>query len=372
MKVLYDHQIYSSQVYGGISRYFYELINRFDDDDEKITPLLDVRFSNNYYIRNLAALSPHYFLKNLNFRGKNRILEWINRMHTVSLLKKNEYDLFHPTFYNPYFLEHLNDKPFVLTIMDLIHEFYPELPNAAGELASKKALIEKADRIISISQNTKNDLLKLYDIPAEKVDVIHLAQSNLNTLNGNCSVSFPEKFILFVGQRKYYKNFPVLLKAFSQLSRELPDYYLFCAGGGSFEQKELSLIEEYSVTHKVIQFNLSDHELKCAYQRAEAFVFPSDYEGFGIPVLEAFSNDCPVILSNASCFPEVGGQGAMYFERDCVEDLSTKIRELLLNKDLKQDLIEKGRDRNKHFSWEKTAVETIDVYKKVLALHGDK
>lgn len=365
MKIFYDHQIYSSQVYGGISRYFYELINHFADD-EQIHPLLDVRFSNNYYIHNLATLSPHYFLKSFNFRGKNRILELINRMHTVSLVKKNEYDIFHPTFYNPYFLEYLNGKPFVLTVMDFIHEFYPELPNAAGELASKKALIEKADRIISISQNTKNDLLKLYDISAEKVDVIHLAQSDLAAFGGNCSISFPEKFILFVGQRKYYKNFPVLLKAFSKISKEIPDYYLFCAGGGSFDQEELSLIEKSSVPNKVIQFNLSDYELKCAYQKAETFVFPSDYEGFGIPTLEAFANDCPVILSNASCFPEVGGNAAMYFEKNNAEDLSSKILELSSNKDLRKDFIFKGKERIKLFSWEKTATETIDVYKKVL------
>ena len=299
-------------------------------------------------------------------------MELINRMHAVSLLKKNEYDLFHPTFYSPYFLEHLNGKPFVLTVMDFIHEFYPELPNAAGELDSKKILIEKADRIISISQNTKNDLLKFYDIPEGKVDVVYLAQSDLASFGENCSISFPEKFILFVGQRKYYKNFPVLLKAFSILSKKMSDCYLFCAGGGSFNQEELSMIEEYSVADKIMQFNLSDYELKCAYQKAEIFVFPSDYEGFGIPTLEAFANECPVILSNASCFPEVGGEAVMYFEKNCVEDLYDKMLELLLNKDLRQDLIEKGRSRNKHFSWEKTATETIDVYKKVLASNGAK
>ena len=371
MKVLYDHQIYSSQVYGGVSRYFYELINLFVND-EQIDPLLDVRFSNNYYIRNLNTKSPRYFFKRWNFRGKNRILELINRKRTVSLLKQNEYDIFHPTFYNPYFIEQLNGKPFVLTVMDFIHEFYPELPNAAGELASKKVLIEKAERIICISQNTKNDLLKLYDVPEEKIDVIYLAQADLGSLDKQCSVAFPGKFVLFVGQRKYYKNFPVLLKAFAEINKEIPDCYLFCAGGGSFDQEELALIEEYSLADKLMQCNLSDYELKCAYQKAQVFVFPSDYEGFGIPTLEAFANDCPVILSNGSCFPEIGGQGAMYFEKNCVEDLSEKLLELLTNEDLRKDFISKGKERLKDFSWEKTAAETIDVYKKVLAVNGDK
>jgi glycosyltransferase involved in cell wall biosynthesis len=365
MKVFYDHQIYSSQVYGGVSRYFYELINLFGDN-EQIDPLLDVRFSNNYYIRNLGTRSPYSFFKNWNFSGKNRILERINRLHTLSLLKKNDYDIFHPTFYNPYFIKHLDGKPFVLTVMDFIHEFYPELPNAAGELASKKTLIEKAERIICISQNTKNDLLKLYDVPKEKVDVIYLAQADLGTSDKQCSVAFPEKFILFMGQRKYYKNFKVLLKSFSKISKEFPDCYLFCAGGGSFNQEEISLIEKFSVTNKLMQFNLSDYELKCAYQKAQTFVFPSDYEGFGIPTLEAFANGCPVILSNASCFSEIGGEAAMYFEKNCVEDLSSKMIEVLQNKDLRDNLIAKGAERNKQFSWEKTTAKTLELYKKVL------
>ena len=368
MKVLYDHQIYSSQVYGGISRYFYELINRFVTD-EQIDPLLDVRFSNNYYIRNLKIKYPYSFFKNWDFRGKNRILEYLNRIHTYSLLKNTEYDLFHPTFYNPYFLEHLNNKPFVLTVHDLIHEIYPQLPNAASEISDRKKLIETASMIITPSQNTKNDLLKFYDVSEKKVEVIYHGSYKTNKSN-EINIKFPKKYFLFVGSRVFYKNFSIVLKSIAAIKKEYKDIHLICAGGGEFSKAEYDLICDLNLESNILQYSFSDAELKTVYAKAIALIFSSQYEGFGIPILEAFSNNCPCILASASCLPEVAGHAALYFDPESTGELSSKMTEVLLDQDLRYDLIEKGKDRNKYFSWEKTAAETIDIYKKVLADSG--
>jgi glycosyltransferase involved in cell wall biosynthesis len=370
MKVLYDHQIYSSQVYGGVSRYFCELINCFFNNEE-IIPLIDVWFSNNSYINNSPEIFSYHFLKNFNFNGKNRILEWINRIHSISLIKKNNFDLFHPTFYNPYFLKYLDNKPFVLTVHDLIHEIYPQLPNAEKEVSAKKQLIEKATRIITPSANTKNDLLKFYHLDPDKVSVIPHGFFELKNDTEN-EFKLPAKYFLFVGSRVFYKNFTQLLEAFAEIKKEYSDIKLICVGGGEFSKLETELISSLNLHNLVCQYSFSDNQLKTAYSKAIAFIFPSLYEGFGIPILEAFSNNCPCILANSSCFPEVAGDAALYFKPDNTDDLKEKMSDILSNEKLRKELIEKGKNRLKNFSWEKTADKTIEVYKQAINTYGAK
>lgn len=365
MDIFYDHQIFSSQVFGGISRYFYQLISRLNETGESHARV-DVIFSNNYYYHTLPEASSLYFFKNYNFIGKNRILECINRIRSLSILDEQSFDLFHPTYNNPYFLNKLGKKPFVVTVHDMIHELYPDLPNAAKEAANKKEMILNANGIIVPSEHTKKDILKLYNIDADKINVIYHGRPCLNTQNSSEKVELPDQYLLFVGQRNYYKNFPLLLKAFYMLKKDFPELCIICVGGGCLSNQEKLLTDKYSISDRVIQLNLSDSMLNTAYKKAKAFIFPSEYEGFGIPVLEAFENECPVLLANSSCFPEIAQNAALYFENGEANDLANNILDIMNKPDLRDRLTAAGQKRCLNFSWERTTLQTEKLYSRIV------
>lgn len=141
---------------------------------------------------------------------------------------------------------------------------------------------------------------------------------------------------------------------------------LICAGGGKFSAQERREIGRRRLSDKIFQLEANDSVLAYLYSRAAAFVFPSLYEGFGIPILEAFVCGCPVLLSNRSSLPEVGGDAAAYFDPESVSSLVEKLTEILDDKGLADDMRTSGLNRLKLFSWENTALKTIETYKKVL------
>lgn len=365
MNIFYDHQIFSSQVFGGISRYFYQLISRLNETGDA-NARVDVFCSNNYYYHTLPEASRRYFFKNWNFKGRNRVLEHINRIRSLSTLKEQSFDLFHPTYNNPYFLDKLGPKPFVITVHDMIHELYPELPNATTEAAHKKEMILNANRIIVPSKHTKNDILKFYNIDADKICVIYHGSPCISAQNISDKTELPKKYLLFVGQRSYYKNFTLLLKALGMLKQDFPELYIVCIGGGNLNNQEKLLANELAISDRLIQVNLSDAMLNSAYKKALAFIFPSEYEGFGIPVLEAFENHCPAILANSSCFPEIAQDSALYFTNGNENDLACKIIDIIKQPDLREQLISSGKKRAFEFSWEKTVTQTKELYMQIV------
>jgi glycosyltransferase involved in cell wall biosynthesis len=142
---------------------------------------------------------------------------------------------------------------------------------------------------------------------------------------------------------------------------------LICAGGGKFSTQERKEIHRLQLSDKIIQMDIHDNLLAYLYSQAQVFVFPSLYEGFGIPILEAFACGCPVLLSNRSSLPEVGGDAARYFDPESIPSLVEKLAEVMKNKALAEEMRTKGLDRSKLFSWENTALKTIETYKKVLS-----
>ena len=208
MEVLYDHQCFSMQEYGGISRYFYHLIKEFLKDDEMIVDL-SLKYSNNHYINSDESTRVKNFLGLKNFKGKKILLEHVNRHESIKTIKRNAFDIFHPTYYNSYFLEHLGNKPFILTVFDLTHEIFPHIAHRMDKtIKFKKLLTKDAKKIIAISRNTKDDLINLLKVDPKKIEVIHLAAS----INGEMALKpddlkLPERYILYIGSRNYYKNF---------------------------------------------------------------------------------------------------------------------------------------------------------------------
>ena len=295
MKVLYDHQCFVQQQYGGVSRYHYQLIkelNKLQDVDAK----LSLKYSNNFYINEDKSFDVKKFFPKHKFYFKRTILDYINRISTNRILEEGDYDIFHPTYFNPYFLNHLNNKPFVLTVYDSIHEKYPEIINSIDKtLENKKVLLSKAGLIIAISNSTKNDLIQFYNIPPEKIEVIYLAASiNKSLASSNLKLNLPEKYILFVGNRDFYKNFNNFILAVEPLLKEHKDLFLICAGGSIFTNEEKKFFQSKQLENKILHKGADDITLATLYANALAFIFPTLYEGFGIPALEAMNCDCPV------------------------------------------------------------------------------
>lgn len=313
MKILYDHQVFTWQKYGGISRYFYELIKEFDKGDD-ITISTSLVFSNNHYISDGRLVKHFKLFPNKEFRGKQRLMTPFNKIATLRQLKKQNFDLFHPTYYDPYFLKYIGDKPFVLTIYDMIHEKFSEMFLPSDKTSERKRLlVEKATKIIAISESTKKDLIELFGTDESKIEVVYLGNSMFSKPDAQINFQIPKKYILFVGSRGGYKNFEGFIKSVASILNQNKELFVVCVGGGKFTSGEMQLLSDLTITEQVVQYNLDDESLAYLYKNALAFIFPSLYEGFGIPVLESFACSCPLLYNNTSSLPEIAGDGADNF-----------------------------------------------------------
>mgnify|MGYP001407146430 CR=1 FL=1 len=364
MNVLFDYQAFWFQKQGGISRYFSCLMNSVDKNNY-FNYTNSTLFSNNIYLKDKNV---NTFLKNRDFAGKNTLfsgLKYLNRANCMRLANRGDFDVFHPTYYEDYFLNKTK-IPFVLTCHDLTMEKFPDLFSKKVTFSKqKKKLFTFSSKIITISENTKEDLVEYYGVEKKKIDVVHLSSNIDKSMAKPINQSVPEKFILFVGTRSTYKNFSFFVESISGLLKKDSNLYLVCVGK-PFEESELKLIKELGVLSKVIRVSANDSELAYLYTKARLFVFPSLYEGFGIPILEAFNCGCPVALSNTSCFPEVAKNAGAYFNPTDSDSIKDAVEDILNNDKKRNLLIKKGFNRAKEFSWDKTAIKTKKVYQKAL------
>lgn len=361
MKIFFDHQIFTEQSIGGISRYFKYLMDGIKYK-QGINYKLGALYSNNYYIKH-----ENLPLQNLFFKSLFKTYEKINKRnnsYTKHLIKQNNFDIFHATYYNPNFLKYLK-KPLVVTVHDMTYEALPHLFPTTDPLPYyKRLLIERADKVIAISETTKQDLLKYTNITEAKITVIHHGISMEDATYEEIE-NLPSKYILFVGARWSYKNFYLLAEAFKTLSSKDPDLYLVLAGGGSLGFGENEYLRRNGISDKTIQISATDEQLNTLYKNALCFVYPSLYEGFGLPILEAFKNSCPVLLSDCSCFPEIAGNAARYFDHKSVNSLVSEIELILSHKNIRKDMIEAGERRLLKFPIAKCIDKTIDLYQSI-------
>jgi glycosyltransferase involved in cell wall biosynthesis len=359
MKILFDHQIFSMQKYGGISRYFANLhygLNHKTGTASK----LGLLFTNNAYIDNSEL--PGGLFNRLVKKDSRRYK--YNKWYDKHLLKQNDFDVFHPTYYHSYFLKQLK-KPFVLTVHDMIHELYPQYFETDPYKNYKAQVIERADHIIAISECTKKDIQKFYNIPDSRISIIHHGYQMQTSAVPLSPVKTNGDYILFVGDRDAYKNFSLFIKAAAPIILK-QGIQLICAGGGKFKPAELAQLTDLKLLPHVQQLSVTDSQLKQLYQNAQAFVYPSLYEGFGLPVLEAFFNNCPIIMSNTSSLPEVGGDAAEYFNPVDEQAIATAIEKVINSKTLQDELRAKGTERLKLFSFESCLQKTTAVYQSLL------
>ncbi|HEY0555624.1 MAG TPA: glycosyltransferase family 1 protein [Thermoanaerobaculia bacterium] len=376
MRVLFDHQIVDAQLCGGISRYFYELTSTIRDAGWASVRLPPICFENEHFgpppggirSRIYRALGRTELLRKAIGRPWRQANSRLNERASVRALREQEFDVFHPTYYRPYFLDPLQGKPFVLTIYDMIHELHPEHFRPDDPTAAHKAaLAGAAARIIAISERTKADIVSCLNVDPERIEVIYLA----NSLDcGEEAVAVPESYLLYVGDRNRYKNFPALFLAFAALARSRPDLHLVCVSPKRFRCAELDLIEEFGLEGRCVHLRANDRQLAYLYRHASLFVYPSLYEGFGMPILEAFAAGCPVALSDASCFPEIAGEAGLYFDPSNVASIAAALERGLACRESRRRLIREGRERLKRFSWATTAERTAAVYERCVGEGG--
>lgn len=362
LHVIYDSQIFDLQKFGGISRYFCEIIPKMNLPFD-----ISVRYSENIYLKESKLCKHRLPVPKWIFNKYENKLLWKNRLFSEHMLKNSSTYLLHATYYEPYFLDCIGNHPYVITVHDMIYEklpeFFPEKERALI-FEQKKKVVTQANRVIAISQNTKQDLIDLLHIEPEKIDVIYHG-TNMRKPMRQSSVVLPQKFILYIGTRYSYKNFDRFAKAFSILAAKDKDLYAICTGS-PFSEDEMRSFESLNITNRIMHIHASDSLLHTLYNRAKAFIFPSLYEGFGIPILEAYACLCPAVISNTSCFPEIASDAAAYFNPYSETDMADAIANVIYNHTLREELIHKGSERLKLYSWEKAAQETKEVYKKVM------
>jgi glycosyltransferase involved in cell wall biosynthesis len=365
VKIAYDFQIFCQQEFGGVSRYFSEIASRiaqYDGFDAKVIAPLHA----NQHL--LSACSPNIGIYNKRVSNiPGAISLKVNRVVAPFILNKYKPNLIHDTYYQ----RGSKSKykcPRVLTVFDMINELYifKESEQKLETLAKLNA-VSKSDAIICISENTRQDLIRLFDVPIEKTHVVHLGLT-LNPEDGSVMLpAFNKPYILYVGNRYGYKNFRALLDAYSSSSVLRGEVLIVAFGGGKFSVEELQYIEKLGIsTLDVIQISGGDRTLQLLYKNSLCFVYPSKYEGFGIPPLEAMSFSCPVVCSNSSSMPEVVGDAAVMVSPLSVDEIREGIESVVFDSSLRAHLIKKGKERAGFFSWEACARSTLNVYRTVL------
>ena len=362
----------------GVGRYIRNLVQNLLILDKKNTYILFVRKQDCGIINDqLSMINYQNNLEIGNWKLKIADIKW----HTVSeqtrfasILNKEKLDLVHfPYFSVPIFY----NRPFVVTIHDLIVHHFPTgkastliLPLYETKLLAYKLIIkkaaQKAKKIITVSSATKKEIIDHLKVDKNKVVVIYNGvDKGVSTKERNTGDKIPEiKYFLYVGNAYPHKNLERLLLAFSKFSLNNKNIKLVLVGKEDYFYKRLKeKIKSLKLGDSVIFYkNAADEDLANLYKNALALVMPSLMEGFGLPVLEAMANGCPVLASDTPSLKETGEDAALYFNPEDTEDIKNNLESIMNNSELRERLIKKGYEQVKKFSWEESARETLKVY----------
>lgn len=364
MRILYDGLIYSIQTAGGINRYFAKLIGLLP---RHWTPILTAA-------RRQVISYPEHPRLELHLREMWRwpkpvrsVVKSLQRRHFRRLQGTVQADVLHPTYFG--LLSQMDWKactqPVVLNVHDLVHEHFRAEMDPQGKTAeAKRRAIAAATAIICGSEHAKADLLEFYHPPEEKITVIPHA-SDLQPVFPAAQATAEPPYFLYVGTRRSYKNFARLLAALRNVVGRYPDVSLRVVGA-PFQPSERAQLAQGRLEGHIRHCGyVTDHELASLYRDSVAFVYPSLYEGFGIPLLEAMSCGSVVVASNRTSIPEVVGDAGILFDPDSTDELTEILTSLLKSPEQRWPLIDKGYRRAQQFSWKRTAEQTMAVYETV-------
>ena len=342
----------------GVSVYTQNLMTYFQRKSNK-TLNFDI------YLRNKPIKTMPPKNKYFTYKIVKALFLWSQLFLPLNLIFNSKNDVcFSPAHYIPRF----STIPIVVTIHDLSFHYYPNdfLKRDLFKLKNwTKYSVKNAKKIIAVSQSTKQDLIRFYDISEDKIQVIYNGFEK-NITNSQLDTKVIQKikkqsYILYVGTLQPRKNLERLIEAFSLVKNKNLDLVIVGKRGWMFEEI-LEAPKKYGVSGRVkFLDSVSDEELPNLYRNALCFILPSLYEGFGLPILEAMKYGCPVLASNVSSLPEAGGDAALYFDPENTGDIARSLESIIQNSELRKDLIKKGYQQVKKFSWEKSAKETLKV-----------
>jgi glycosyltransferase involved in cell wall biosynthesis len=302
-------------------------------------------------------------------------------------LKKNPIDVYHTQYILPFFVP--KSIKLITTIHDISFNFYPQFIKWT-DLFFLKLLIpwslKRADKIVAVSEFTKNEIIKYYEIAPEKIEVAYNAVGeNFSVLDSSVSsasaeftrndnlgiirkkYSLPGKFILYLGTMQPRKNLPILIEAYANLKEKLSGTKLVLAGKRNTHNEDdriIMSIKKFNLEKDVVFTGYIDEKDKPAvFKAAQLFVFPSLYEGFGIPIIEAMSQGTPTLVSDIPVHKEVAQIAAIYFDPQSLADLKEKLYNAIIQENLRKKIIDLGKERVQFFSWEKTAQNLLKIYK---------
>ena len=369
MRIAFDQQVFLLQEYGGISRYICSLAEEL----AKITGVEARIFAPLHFNQNLS-LATGMSRRGFRLPKLNPKLFRLALMAGTFLARKS-INSFHPNVLHESYFS-LDDycpsgSKRVLTVHDMIHEKFPEsFFGSSRTTEPKKAAALRADHVICVSESTRRDLIDICQIPWEKTSVIyHGVDSIFNAAEQDIDllVDFPKNYLLYVGKRDGYKNFDGFLKAFAALTSLKKEFSIVCFGGGAFTPNELAVAKDAGLgPRQLVHYAGGDDLLAAFYRKAYALVYPSIYEGFGLPPLEAMASGCPVICSNTSSLPEVVGDAGEYFEPLHQGSMMIAMENVLTSPKRHEGLRANGFIQASKFSWSKCAKETMREYQKLL------
>lgn len=369
MHVVYDYQIFGAQLFGGISRYFCALARELES-------LLDLppRIIAPTYRNVLLQDVPARLVTGMHvppLPRTERAARLVNRALFPLLARRWRPDIVHETYYSdrpsyPF------DAARVLTVFDMIHERFANDDVADDGTAEAKATaVRRADRVICISNQTRDDLLARHDLPPDRVRVVHLGFDRLDARGATATDLVGERpYLLYVGARSGYKNFARLVEAYAASPMLRANARIVCFGGSALSPREQELLASVGVAGDVVATSGGDAELAALYAGALAFVYPSLYEGFGIPPLEAMSLGCPVACSAGGSIPEVVGDAAERFDATDPASIRRALELLAVSPRRREELRNAGRARASLFSWSRCAQETLAVYRELVPMEG--
>jgi len=349
LRILYDHQIFSLQPYGGVSRYFVELIKHLSQLPGAHTSVFMGRHINKY---DLAAYQERFANFNASATTRSLIPRYLRLILNTLLFNwfytRVNPDIYHQTYYFT-LSPPASAKP-IITIFDMVYELYPQsFPPYDFTSILKRRSVHNAAGVICVSHTTKADLVRLFGISPDNVAVTYLANSLYSTASTRPPIDGP--YLLYVGRR------PTFLRT---------EYKVVCFSGEPFTRRERHAIRQRGLANKILRCSGTDDILATLYRYAAAFVYPSLYEGFGLPALEAMHYGCPVVASDTPALAEVVGPAGLFFDPHDPDDLISKLERILRDQTLRTRLLATGYDRERSFSWDTCARDTVAFYHRIM------
>lgn len=363
MRIAFDSQTFVYQTYGGISRYFTRLALGLGQIGQQVgifaplyrnayLPALPKGMIHGYHLRRYWPKTTRLFLAYNHTMARLQIARW-------------KPDIVHETYYSRA-SSAPRSCPVVVTVLDMIHEMFPgEFHGRDNTAEIKLQAIARADHVICISENTKRDLMRLHGTPETRISVVYLGFDKFAIHEQRAAPEAVQgkPFLLYVGARGGYKNFAGFLKAFASSGRLRTDFDIVAFGGSRFSNEELALMASLGLERGQVHHQSGgDDVLGACYGLARAFVYPSLYEGFGIPPLEAMARSCPVVCSNTSSLPEIVGPAGEYFDPASPGDMCRAIEAVVYSDSRADALRSAGTSQLSRFSWDKCARETLNIY----------